>query len=565
MLGKLYHKLGGARALRWVFVGSLLKAAAELATALALVLFMSVVQAPSAAPTVRPQLWLQQAAASAGLSYLGFSTGLMFAVLVGGKLIGFMSSWLRERFIWSAEVDLSGRLLEGYLGLPLEKLYRENTARAASDLKSLGPGLIRPFVGSIEHLVVIGLLGSVVLLVDPVLTLAAGLVLLLTQAILLKIMATYHDRLGRAADEAGHLRMTTFTEAVSGAATLKSSSVEPYFRQRFRRYSKESADLAISHCVTRDLPQYLLEGMALAVITVLSIVIVKSELRGPEQLLPLLSLYAFAAHRMLPAAHALFVNLSTLRYHLNLLHRYLDVANDRLGGEDSAHGPAVGAVKTIELKAVSFTYEGQTKPVLTDVSLRVEPGHRIGLTGETGAGKTTLIHLLLGLLRPRVGEVLFDDGTVNSAVGVGYVPQSLFFTDDSIRANVAFGVESVDQMAVERACREAEIDEFIRRLPQGYDTPVGEGGALLSGGQRQRLGLARALYHNPAMLILDEATSALDPETEKRLMGNLVGRTLVVISHRPGLIASCDRVYTLVDGRVLESEKTVAGSKARVD
>ncbi|MEW6283254.1 MAG: ABC transporter ATP-binding protein, partial [Candidatus Eremiobacterota bacterium] len=211
----------------------------------------------------------------------------------------------------------------------------------------------------------------------------------------------------------------------------------------------------------------------------------------------------------------------------------------------------------VELRQVSFAYDAA--PVLREVSLTVPRGAWLGLAGRTGEGKTTLAEVLAGYLVPQQGQVLVDGQTLTPAtapgwmLNVGYVPQDVYVLDDTVLANIAFGLP-VDRQAAERAARLACLHEFVAELGQGYSSVLGERGVTLSGGQRQRLGLARALYHAPALLILDEATSALDAETESRVLGSLGSLkpdvTVVVISHRPSALSLCDSVYRLAEGRL---------------
>jgi ABC-type multidrug transport system fused ATPase/permease subunit len=218
----------------------------------------------------------------------------------------------------------------------------------------------------------------------------------------------------------------------------------------------------------------------------------------------------------------------------------------------------------ISLENVSYRYPTGHADALSDVSLTMPHGSSVGLVGGSGAGKSTLVDIILGLLDPSSGRVTVDGVDIGSNVRgwqdqVGYVPQSIFLCDDTLRRNVAFGIPDgrVDEAAVRRALRAAQLEDFVAALPQGLDTTVGERGMKLSGGQRQRIGIARALYHDPQVLVLDEATSALDTETEKGVMeavNALHGaKTLIIIAHRLTTVANCDLLYKLENGRVVQS------------
>ena len=210
-----------------------------------------------------------------------------------------------------------------------------------------------------------------------------------------------------------------------------------------------------------------------------------------------------------------------------------------------------------------MNYETANQSVLNRVSLELFKGEMIGIVGASGAGKSTLVDSLLGLLEAKSGEILVNGRPLNTCIKsfrslVGYVPQSVFLADESVAANVAFGIpeENIDLVAVRKALAEAKLLDFVDQLPQGLQTNVGERGVRLSGGERQRLGLARALYGNPSLVILDEATSALDMETEAQVMSEVVGmkgqRTLLVIAHRLSTVKQCDRLYRLEAGRIVQ-------------
>jgi ABC-type multidrug transport system fused ATPase/permease subunit len=215
----------------------------------------------------------------------------------------------------------------------------------------------------------------------------------------------------------------------------------------------------------------------------------------------------------------------------------------------------------IRLANVNFTYPSAAAPALRDLRLRISKGEAVGFVGPSGSGKSTLVDVVLGLLTPGTGQVLVDNKDIQGNLRawqdqIGYVPQSIYLTDDTLRRNVAFGLpdREIDEAAVSRAVRAAQLEEFVEGLPKGLDTIVGERGIRLSGGQRQRIGIARALYHDPAVLVLDEATSALDTVTERDVMqavsalhGN---KTVLIVAHRLSTVANCDRLYRLEQGRI---------------
>ena len=215
----------------------------------------------------------------------------------------------------------------------------------------------------------------------------------------------------------------------------------------------------------------------------------------------------------------------------------------------------------LALTDITINYEGRT--ILDNACLSVARGEIVSLVGPSGSGKSTLIDLILGLLEPEHGEILIDKTPLNSNIRswqdkIGYVPQSIYLTDDSLRSNIAFGVDPklVDEEAVNRAVDAAQLTEFILNLDEGINTFVGERGVRLSGGQRQRIGIARALYHNPSVLILDEATSSLDNETEKGFMDAINNlkrdKTIIIVAHRLSTVSNCDKIFKLKSGKLIQ-------------
>ncbi|PSQ82667.1 MAG: ABC transporter ATP-binding protein, partial [Bacteroidetes bacterium QH_2_63_10] len=288
-----------------------------------------------------------------------------------------------------------------------------------------------------------------------------------------------------------------------------------------------------------------------------------------QQVIPVLGLYAFAGDRLLPALQEAFHGLASARFNiaaLSKLHRDLqglskaDAPSSGESGEISA--PPLVLDEELALREVSYTYPDANRPAIKDLSLTVPARSMVGFVGKTGSGKTTAVDLILGLLRPRAGEVTIDgvplrmDNLRPWQQTLGYVPQHIYLSDDTVARNIAFGVASdqIDMEAVREAARRAHIFDYIEQdLPNRWETVVGERGVKLSGGQRQRIGIARALYHEPSVLVFDEATSALDQSTEAGVMEaiyDLEGeQTILIISHRLSTVQRADNIFMLEDGR----------------
>jgi ATP-binding cassette subfamily C protein len=298
------------------------------------------------------------------------------------------------------------------------------------------------------------------------------------------------------------------------------------------------------------------------VLGMLALIALNRSAEGAASILPLVSLYAYTGFRVIPAAHRIAVQINNLRWGLSVTAPLVkDLQQlERLGSPDLA-GPRIEFRDRLEATDVEFSYEGTETPVLQRVSLTIRRGESVAIVGATGAGKTTLVDVLIGLLPPRRGTVTVDGVSIAERLAgwhqnIGYVPQTPFVLDDTLRRNVALGLADgdIDDEAVSRALTVARLQDLRRILPQGLDTVLGERGIRLSGGERQRISIARALYRDPALVVFDEATSSLDPATERDLTQALDAlrgsRTLIVIAHRLTTVERCDRVVLLSAGRI---------------
>jgi HlyD family secretion protein len=322
--------------------------------------------------------------------------------------------------------------------------------------------------------------------------------------------------------------------------------------------------------VLAELPRFLLESLAFCALLAFGAVLLLAG-EAPQVVVTTLSVYAMAGYRLLPAAQNLFRSAAAVRGNAEVLPQLeADVQRGRAVAAPEEGPVAPFPDAPIVLEGVGYQYPGTAAPVLHDVSATI-PRHAITvLVGASGAGKSTLADLLLGLLRPDAGAIRIGDRPLADAIPgwqrqIGYVPQELFLLDASIAANIAFGDPAgMDRARVLRAAQQADLGPLLEALPEGMDYGVGERGALLSGGQRQRLGIARALYREPAVLVLDEATSALDPQSEREVLATLASlkatTTIVMIAHRPAAIRAADAVLWLDGGRLM-----AAGPLAEVE
>lgn len=353
-------------------------------------------------------------------------------------------------------------------------------------------------------------------------------------------------------------------QAFSGIKEIKVSNKENFFIKNYADNYDQFAVLQRQQSMLKFFPRPLMESLCIC--GLLLTVIVKVELGNTDirQFVPILSAFAVAAFRMLPSFNRITGLIGGIMFDLPSLDAvYQDLIEiEELMRRRRTKETISGQVElreAVKMEDISFHYPETDKLILDHANLSVKKNQSVALIGASGAGKTTVVDIILGLLEPQGGSVTVDGTDIRREMSswhqsIGYIPQTIYLMDDTIRANIAFGIpaDDIDDGMIEQAMREAQLEQFVHSLPDGADTVIGDRGVKLSGGQRQRIGIARALYGNPQVLILDEATSALDNETEKEVMeaiDSLHGkRTMIVIAHRLSTIRNCDEIYEVADG-----------------
>lgn len=491
-------------------------------------------------------------------------------VLVASDVLIAVTEWLVLRFTWGTNDALSRRLLEGYLGKPYEFFLNENTAALVknmlNEVRQVVSGLILPGMQLLARGTVA--LAIMILLVawNPALAIAALLVLGGAYGAFFALIKGRLKRIGRVRARTARSMYMVATEALSGAKEIKLLGREAVFVRRYGKQSRRFARTMTQQNVIAQLPRYALEIFSFGGL-ILIVVVYLSMGRSLDAILPVLGLYAVASYRLLPALQSIFNAIASIRFSsaafaivkadLTMVARSKPVPpND---------GEPLPLTSALEFRDLAYRYPGASRPVLNDLNLRIDANTTAAFVGSTGSGKTTSIDLLLGLLRPHGGgvyidgELLTDDKVRAWQDNLGYVPQQIYLTDDTIANNIALGVDrdEIDMGAVERAARMANIHDFvISDLPDGYDTVVGERGVRLSGGQRQRLGIARALYRDPSVLVLDEATSALDTVTEEAIFAAVEdiarSKTVIMIAHRISTVRNSDVIFVMDHGVLVD-------------
>lgn len=347
-------------------------------------------------------------------------------------------------------------------------------------------------------------------------------------------------------------------QAYEGIKEVKMRNKESYFLDEYESVFKKGVEIEKISNLLSSIPKYLIETICVAGIMVY-LGIILSLGSNVTVLIPQLAVFTVGAFKLLPSVNTLYTNISNIIYHRasidTVYHDVKEVDNIQVNFSELKEKCILSEIqREIAVSNISFKYSETSENVLENVSLKIKKGESIAFIGESGGGKTTLADIILGLLVPQRGAVYVDGVNIADCMrqwheNIGYISQSIFLLDDSIKNNIAFGIkkEDIDIDRVWKVLKQANLDSFVKGLETGIDTMIGEAGARLSGGQRQRIGIARALYHNPEILVFDEATSALDTETEKEVMEAVEGlhgsKTMIMIAHRMSTIENCDHVY----------------------
>jgi ABC-type bacteriocin/lantibiotic exporter with double-glycine peptidase domain len=492
---------------------------------------------------------------------------LSLAVIIVANLLNAWVTWAQVRFTNMLGYSVSRRLLDAYLAKEHIALLGRNSAEMGknvlSEVDRLVAGALTPALTLVSRIAVAFCTIVFLTAIEPVLALLLAAVFGGLYVLLYVVIRRRMERIGAEAVESNTQRFQVVTEAFSALRELRLYGRVGAFIQRFDAPAAAYARTNATSLIIGQTPKFILEPLAFACV-VLMVLYTMGSGSNLAAAMPLIGLFAFAGYRLVPAFQTIFLAVSSIRFYLPALDVVLDELKAATGKlEPETSWDRTPRPPTLRLRDVSFAH-GETL-ILDRIDLTIEPNTTIGLIGRTGGGKTTLASLILGLLTPTSGRIEADGAPLIGHTlaawqrRIGYVPQDVFLTDDSLAANIALGVpaDQIDRALIERAARLANIHDFIESLPAGYDTPAGERGARLSGGQRQRIGIARALYHNPDVVVFDEATSGLDSETEEAVMAaidRLAGeRTLIIIAHRPGALRRAKVVHLVERGRIAAS------------
>lgn len=493
--------------------------------------------------------------------------GVMVALYVIKNAYLGLLTLLQSRFAFAKQSVLSQRLFALYLERPYVIHLRSNSGT-----------LIRNLTSEADQVIWAVLLPSLILIAEGLVALALVLVLFSVDAVAAAIVCAMFGIIGAIfyrllrqriavwGEKRQHHegeRIRRIQEGLGGLKEIRILGSTPYFLESFASHNRGRARYYSRHILAQGMPLLLLEVLAMA--SLLAIVAASLLRNSPfELVLPMLGLFVGASFRLVPAVNRVIITFQQIRFCKATIDTlYAELGPWRDPATKTTKPVPLRLQRSLRLENVRFTYPGAKRTTIDGISLEFPQGATIGFTGKSGSGKTTLADLVLGLLAPDAGRILVDDQDISANLAgwqsqLGYIPQAIYLSDHSIRHNVAFGLpqESIDDVAVWRALAAARLDDFVRDLPAGLGTMVGEHGIRLSGGQRQRIGIARALYRDPPVLILDEATAALDNATEAEVMEAIYAlhgtKTIFIIAHRLTTLEACDLVVRMESGRVVQ-------------
>tara|TARA_B110000483_G_scaffold233117_1_gene301516 strand:- start:4843 stop:6618 length:1776 start_codon:yes stop_codon:yes gene_type:complete len=492
---------------------------------------------------------------------------LVFIFLIFSLSFKAFTVYVQTRFIQMQQHSISKRLLENYIYQPYSWLLNRNSADIGKTILSetgliIGQGLI-PISNLITHSIITIFLLILLLTVDIKLTLIVTFVIGGAYFIIFTFCRKFLDRIGKERLISNKFRFKFISEAFGASKEVKVAKLEEFFINRFSKYSIIAAKNNASSNIINQLPRYFIEAIAFGGMLLLILFII-SKTGTFINSIPIIAVYAFAGYRLIPSIQQIYQSITSLKFSNATVNQvYDDLKNLKISSLNQDQD-ILPFNKTIKLNHIIYNYPNSSRTALKDINLTIPALKTVGLVGPTGCGKTSTVDVILGLLEPQKGTLEIDGEIITKKNlrswqrSIGYVPQNIYLSDDTIAANIAFGVdpENINFQSIERAAKIANLDMFvINELPNKYQTVVGERGVRLSGGQRQRIGIARALYHNPKVLILDEATSALDNQTEQTVMDEInklrKDLTIILIAHRLNTIKNCDVIFRFEKGQLV--------------
>ncbi len=542
--------------------------------------FLAVLSNP-AAITNRPALawlndWLGFGTTFAFLQFLGV---LVFVLVMVGIAVKAVTFYQVNHFARETALTLGLSRLRRYLSRPYDWFLMRHSAdlgkSVLQEINEIVIGSISPAVRVIANAILLAALSGLLLYVEPVGALIIGCLLGLGFGLIYLRIGRSLTTMGLDRRRANTERHQVTGEVLGGIKEVKMLGLEDAYLRRFIDPSRRVARYQATISLIGEMPRYALEALSFGGMLLVTLWLMWTRAGDVHEVVPVIGAFAFAGLKLMPVVQMLFRDFALMRFGkpaLEALRDDLDGdASAALPPDRDAGGPTIPLRHELRLEGVTYRYPGTETDVLHGLDVAIAAGSAVGFVGTTGAGKTTAMDIVLGLIAPREGTLTVDGTVIDAANlrdwqrGIGFVPQTIHLIDDTIAANIARGIPAaeIDHDQVRECARLASLTGFVEGLPLGFETTVGDAGVRISGGQRQRIGIARALYRDPQILVFDEATSALDTVTERAVMeavGALRGeRTVLMVSHRLSTVAKCDTIFLLDHGRLAD-----AGSQAEL-
>lgn len=536
-----------------------------------LVQVVNIVIDPAAVQNSRIASWVYELFGSPDYETFAVSImALLIATFVVKNVFLFVQQKLTFAFVYTNQFRTSERMMRNYLRRSYEFYLNADTAvvqrSITSDVNNMY-ALILALLQMMSDGVVSLFIIIYCFITNGTMTVLLAVVMLILMFGVKVVLKPIMYKAGKDNQDYYSSLFKWISQTVQGIKEVKIAAKEQYFVNEYKKCGQGYVNAVQRYSLYNNIPKLLIEAACVATMVGYMIYLVVTGV-PTENMLTVFSTLAAAAFILLPCVNRINNQMNSIAYFEPFFMGVSDNLQDEISGEKvdmsfaTDEEEKLPVKKSIELRDITYAYPGTDKLIFDHAGLTVPVGSSVGIVGTSGAGKSTVVDILLGLLQVRSGVVLADGVDTRTQYrkwlkNVGYIPQMIFMLDDTIRRNVAFGVpdDKIDEERLWEVLREAQLDEFIRTLPEGLDTGIGERGIRLSGGQRQRIGIARALYNNPEVLILDEATSALDNDTEAAIMesiNRLHGRkTLIIIAHRLQTIEKCDLVYRVEDGKAV--------------
>ncbi len=489
---------------------------------------------------------------------------LLMSVFLVKTIFVTILNYIQSRYIWNIVSDFSRRVFEIYLNKPYAFHLDTNSSKLISnthnEVNQVANGVIGNLIFLITDLILAVSIVSLLIFIQPLGILIVTPLLFLFVYVFLKITKRYVKSWGESRQEFDQIRMKHLNQGLHGIKEVKIYGKEKYFETEYSQKTKQYSEMRTLENFIQKAPSTFIELIGALGISLLIIILLFTG-NDPNQIIITVGVFAAAAFRLTPSVNRVASTVGGIRFSLaalNTLHKLLS-APIKYNVQNKYK--KIENFNQIIVDNLGFNYSSSKTKVLKNININIKKNQTIGIIGPSGSGKSTFLDLFLGLLEPSSGAIFLDNQNIKDLgrtwqSNIGYVPQEIFMIDDSISQNIAFGVPiyEIDEKRIQNAIKLSQLEGFISELPNGLNTVIGERGARVSGGQRQRIGIARALYHDPDIIIFDEATSSLDDDTEKQLMksvSNLYGnKTIIIISHRQSTVEDCDYIYKLKNGTV---------------